>query len=92
MMRQRHVARQRDRLLAEFFVLLFLLPQELLRLIKPILGVPQLLSKLFLGHAEFAVFCGQSLSSRALRIPTPKKIPRRFVPRCLVFSDGIEEK
>ena len=39
MMRQRQVTRQRDRLLAELFVLLLLLPQELLRLIKLALGV-----------------------------------------------------
>ena len=44
MMRHRQVARQRDRLLAELFVLLLLLPPELPRLVKLLFSVSQLLS------------------------------------------------
>lgn len=91
-MRQRQIARQPERLLAECFVLLSLLAQELLCLIKLIFGLLQFLANLFVGRSEFAVFRGQFLRSRSLRIATSEKIPRRFVPTCLVLTDRFREK
>ena len=54
-MRQRQVARQRDRLPAEFFILLLLLPQELLRLVKLVFGLLPFSAKLFVGRSKLAV-------------------------------------
>jgi len=86
-MRQRHIAWQRDRLSAEFFVLLLLLPPELLRLVKQLFGLSQRLSKLLVSRAEFAVFGGLFLGTRSLLIATSKETPSRFVPRRLVLSN-----
>ncbi len=91
-MRQRQIARQPDRLPAEFFVLQLLLPQKLLRLVKLVLGLPQFLAKLFVGRSELPVFLGLFLSTSSLPIPTSKEIPSRFVPRCLVLTDRFREK
>lgn len=86
-MRQRKIARQGDRPLAEFFVLLLLLAQELLRLVKLVFGLLQFPANLVVGRFEFAVFCRKSLSPSSLRITTSKKISRRFEPRSLVSTD-----
>jgi hypothetical protein len=92
MMRQRQIAGQRDRPLAECFGLLLLLSQELLRLIKLLLCPPQFLAKLFVGRSESPSLLGLFLSTRPLRIATSKEIPGGFVPRRLVLSDRIREK
>jgi hypothetical protein len=92
MMRQRQIARQCDRPLAECFGLLLLLSQELLRLIKLLFCPPQFLVKLFVGRSELPGFLDLFLSTRPLRIATSKEIPGRFVPRRLVLSDRIREK
>jgi len=92
MMRQRQIARQGDRLLTEFFDLPLLLPQELLRLIKLLYCVSQLLSKQFVGRSKFAIRSRLFLSSRSLGIAASKEIPSRFVPGCLVLSDRFREK
>lgn len=55
MMRQRQIAWQRDRLSAECFVLLLLLPPELLCLVKLQFGSSQRLSKLLIDGSQFAV-------------------------------------
>ena len=89
-MQQRQIARQRDGLLAEFFVLLLL--QELPRLVKLLFCLSQLLSKPFVGRSKFAVLGGLFLRPRSLRIATSKEIPGRFVPRRLVLSDRFREK
>lgn len=91
-MRQRQVAWQPYRSLAEFFILLLLLPPELLRLVKLQFCLSQLFSKLLVGRAEFAVFRSLFLSTRSLHMATSKEIPGRFVPRCLVLSDRFREK
>jgi hypothetical protein len=91
-MRQRHIAGQRERPLAECFGLLLLLSQELLRLVKLLFCPPQFLVKLFVGRSELPGFLGLLLSPRPLRIATSKEIPSRFVPRRLVLSDRFREK
>jgi hypothetical protein len=78
--------------LAKFFVLLSLLPQKLPRLVKLVLGEPQFSPKLFVGRSELPVFLCQLLRPSPLRVATPKKIPRGFVPRRLELSDRIREK
>jgi len=92
MMRQRQIAWQGDRLFAELFDLLLLLPQELLRLVKLLFSVSQLLSKQLVGRSEFTLLCSLFLSPRSLGIATLKEIPSRFVPRCLVLTDRFREK
>ena len=67
--------------------MLLVFPNDLLGLVQIVFGVLRLLSQPFVGRSEFAVFCGQFLSSSSLRIPTAKKITRCFVPRSLVCSD-----
>ena len=91
-MRQRQIAGQGYRLLAEFFDLLLLLPQELLRLVKLLFRLSQLLSKQLVGGLKFTVLCGLFLSPRSLRVAALKEIPGRFVPRCLVLPDRFREK
>jgi hypothetical protein len=91
-MRQRQVARQRDRPLAERFGLLLLLPQELLRLVELLFCPTQYLVKLFVGRSELPGFLGLFLSTRPLGVATSKEIPGRFVPRRLVLSDRFGEK
>ena len=91
-MRQRHIARQRDRPVAECFGLLLLLSQELLRLVEQLFCRPQFLAKLIVGCSELPGFLGLFLSPRPLRIATSKEIPGRLVPRRLVLSDRFGEK
>jgi len=92
MMRQRQIARQGYRLLAEFFILLLLLTQELLRLVKLLFCLSQRLLKPLVGRSKFAALCRLVLSPRSLRIATSKEIPGRFVPGGLVLSDRFREK
>lgn len=93
MMRQRQIAWQGDRLLAECFdVLLLLPPQELLRLVKLLFRLSQLLSKQFVSRLKLAVLGGLFLSPRSLGIAASKEIPSRFVPRYLVLTDRFREK
>lgn len=92
MMRQRQIAWQGDRLLAELFDVLLLLPQELLCLVKLLFRLSRLLPKQFVSGLKFAVLCGQFLSPRSLGIAASKEIPSRFVPRCLVLTDRFREK
>lgn len=91
-MRQRQIARQRYRLLPEFFDLQLLLPQQLLSLVKPLFGMTQFLAKLFAGRSELSVFLGQFLRASSLGIPASKEIPGRFVPGRFVLTDRFGKK
>ena len=79
-MRQRQIARQRDRPLTQLFAFLLLLLLQLACLIKLVLGPPQFSAKSFVGRSKLPVFLGQFLSTNSLRVATAKEIPGGFVP------------
>ena len=79
-MRQRQIARQRDRPLTQLSASLLLLLYELACLIKLVLGPPQFSAKSFVIRSKLVVFLGPSLRPLPLRVATAKEIPGGFVP------------
>ena len=91
-MRQRQIAGQREGSLAAFFVFQLLLSQELLRLVKLVLGQSQFSKQLLVSRSELAIFVSQFLSPCSLRIATSDEISGDFVGRRFVLPDRFQEK
>ena len=89
-MLQRQVTGQRELLLSELFVFLFVLLEQLLRLVQLLFMFFQLSSKCFVVCSKLTIFLRQFFSPEC--VARSKEIYRSFIPGSLVLTDRFWEK
>ena len=92
MMLQRQVTGQRELLLSELFVFLFVLLEQLLRLVQLLFMFFQLSSKCFVVCSKLTIFLRQFFRPSMLCVARSKEIYRSFIPGSLVLTDRFWEK